>query len=36
MKYYYSILGAPQEASIGMKFDDDEKLKHYIDFKESL
>lgn len=32
----WKITNAPQEASIGMEFDDEEKLKHYIDFKESL
>lgn len=32
----WKITDAPQEASIGMGFDDEEKLKHYVDFNESL
>ena len=29
----WTILEAPQQASIGMEFEDEEKLKYYIDFK---
>lgn len=32
----WKITNAPKEASIGMEFDDEEKLKNYIDFKDSL
>ena len=32
----WKMTNAPKEASIGMEFEDEAKLKHYIDFKESL
>ena len=32
----WKIIYAPKEVSIGMEFDDEEKLKHYVDFKERI
>jgi len=32
----WKIVHAPKQVSIGMEFEDEERLKHYIDYNESL